>query len=150
MWTALLEADIITAINGPSIGAARTAALKSGQSDPLPEAIDQVTREVRGRVAACARNVLGEEGTIPDECKTAAIDMCVYRLCKRLGAALLTSAVTDANNIALAFLRDVARCEVAIVAPIDAAPKAEQAGPTPSPIICRPIRRFTRNTQDGI
>jgi phage gp36-like protein len=148
-WIILAEADILTAANAPSLAAARTLVLKSGQADPLAEILAQVTAEVRGRVAACSRNTLGEEGTIPDECKSAAIDLCVYRLCKRLGAALLTSAVTEANSQAAAFLRDVARCDVAIVPPATAATD-QPAGGAAAEVISTTTRRYGRDNLGGL
>jgi hypothetical protein len=148
MWIALTEADILTAANAPSLAAARTAVLKAGQADPLPEAIEQVTREVRGRVAACAKNSLGDAGTIPDECKAAAIDMCVYRLCKRLGAALLTPIVADANANAIAFMKDVAACDVLVEQP--ATVSEEVVAKKPRPRWCGRDPEFKRNQQDGI
>lgn len=149
MWTELTEAAILTGNNGPSIAAARTAALKAGQADPLPEVIAQVTTSIRGSVAACAKNVLGDAGTIPDELIAEAVDMAVYRLCKRLGKALLTQEVKDANDDALAKMREVATCRFAIVPPTTPAPSDEQVSTGTPRYTTRP-RRYDRCSQDGI
>jgi hypothetical protein len=149
MWISVTESDLATALTGPELSAAKTAALKAAQADPVPEDIAQVTREVRGRVAACRSNQLGAAGTIPDECKAAAIDMVVYRLCKRVpGKALLTAERADAYDKAIAFMRDVANCNVAIEQPGTASEEVTSGAVAPK--ICRPCRQFTRGKQDGI
>jgi hypothetical protein len=81
--------------------------------------IARVTSEVRGRVAACSRNTLDATTTkIPDECLNAALARCVYELTIRIpGKVLLTDERIANNKDAQAFLRDVARCEVALVQP---------------------------------
>lgn len=148
-WITLTEADILTGITGAELSAARSAALKVAQVDPMPETIAQVTREIRGRVAACARNTLGAEGTIPDECQATAIDIAVYRLCKRVpGGALLTKQREDANSAALSFLRDVAACSVAIISPTS--PAAAQAGGPAVQLVSTTPRRADRTRLAGL
>ena len=131
MWKTLTESDIADGVNGPVLNAARTAALKAGQPDPLPTELARVTREVRGRVAACAKNTLGPAGMIPDEAETAAIDIVVYRLCKRVGDALLKQSIVDAKTAAVAYLKDMATCAVAIEQPAEVSPEITAAPPTP-------------------
>lgn len=147
-WLTLTEAHILTGITGAELAPARTAALKAGQADPVPEVIAQVTREVRGRVAACSRNTLGDGDTIPDECLSAAIDIAVYRICKRIpGAALLTKQREDAHTAAVAFLRDVAACQVALVQPATAA--AQQPGGPAVQVVTSTTRVASRNNFRG-
>jgi len=150
-WITLVEDDLKSGLTGPELTAVKTAALAAGQPAVVAEILTQVTTEVRGRVAACARNVLGEAGTIPDECKSAAVDVAVYRICKRLpGKAVLTQERIDANNNAIEFLRDVARCDVAIVPPATEAPVAEQAGSTAAEVVTTTTRRFTKQGMNGL
>lgn len=148
-WITLTEDDVITKLSGPETAAMKTAALQAAQVDPLPEVIEQVVLEVRGRVSACAANTLGAAGTIPDELKGAAINRIRYELATRLPvASLLTDARIRANDQAIALLRDVGSCDFAIVPPENPAPETEQPG-SGTPRICRPRRQFTDRRQDG-
>jgi Protein of unknown function (DUF1320) len=148
-WIILTETDIATGITGPELNAVKTAALKSGQTDPVPDTISQVVLEVRGRVAACSQNKLGSGTTIPDELKASAIDIMVYRLCKRLpGAVVLTPQRDKANDTALALLRDVARCEFRIEQPASVTSQVI-AGPAVQQV-SGSARSATRDTMRGL
>lgn len=152
-YITLNESHLESGLTAPELAAVKTAAVATGQTGAVivAEILSQVTTEVRARVAACKTNVLGAAGTIPDECKSAAVDIAVYRICKRLpGRAVLTAERDKANDNAISFLRDVARCDVSIVAPTDAAPDEEQAGPAPAPSITAPCRKFSRSNAEGI
>ncbi|HSI08829.1 MAG TPA: hypothetical protein VK985_09560 [Rariglobus sp.] len=149
MFITLTEDHVKTGITGPEIAAARSAALSAGQTDPVPEEIAQVTREVRGRVAACSKNTLGPAGTIPDEAKTAAIDIVVYRLCKRVpGKALLTDQRVDAKKMADSFLTALSRCEVAIEQPTT--PSTEITAGAAGEIVSTSCRTSTRRNLDRL
>ncbi|MDD2763483.1 MAG: hypothetical protein PHE83_05855 [Opitutaceae bacterium] len=125
-WIALTETNVRTKLSGPELSALKTAALASGQTDPLPDIISQIVKEVRGYVAACARNKLGDGATIPDELEGAAISRIRFELATRLPiASLLTEDRRTANANALSLLRDVAVCRFLIVQPVTAA--ADQA-----------------------
>lgn len=117
-WITLNEAGVLTKLAGPELAALKTAALGTGQPNPLPEVITQVVREVRGYVAANLRNVLGEADTIPDELAAAALARIRYELATRLPvASLLTEARREANRDAIALLARVARGEFLVVPP---------------------------------
>lgn len=146
-WKTLTEADIADGVNGPVLNAARTAALKVAQPDPLPTELARVTREVRGRVAACSKNTLGPDGMIPDEAETSAIDIVVYRLCKRLGSALLKPEIVEAKKMADDFLADMAVCKVAIQQPDVPSVEVTAAPASPKWKARRP--QFSRRQQDG-
>jgi hypothetical protein len=148
-WITLTEAGVQTKLAGAELAALKTAALASGQANPLPEVITQVTREVRGYVAACQRNVLGAEGTIPDELELAALNRIRYELATRLPvASLLTEARRDANRAATEQLKDAAACRFLIVAP--ATPAADQAAASGTPRFTTRDRAFSRSRQDGL
>lgn len=148
-WITLSESDVITKLSGPEIAAMKTAALQAGQANPLPEVIEQVVKEIRGYVAACASNTLGEGDTIPDELLGTAISRIRYELATRLPvSSLLTEDRRRANEDALTRLRDVAACRFALVQPETAA--ADQAGGTNSPAITERTRTFSRSDADGI
>jgi len=146
-WITLTEAHIADGVNGPVLIAARTAAKATNQPDPLPTELARVTRNVRSRVAACAKNTLGPAGMIPDEAEAAAIDIVVYRLCKRVGKALLTDEKVKASDDAEAYLADMASCKVAIEQPEVPSPEVTAAPPSPKWKARRP--QFSRRQQDG-
>jgi hypothetical protein len=126
MWITLAEDDILTRLAAKELAAVKAAATAPGQPDPLPEAIAQVVREVRGYVAACPSNTLGPDGTIPDELALAALNRIRYELATRLPvAALLTQARVDSNTAATAMFKEVAACRFKLVQP-------EQPGTQPS------------------
>ena len=149
MWITLTVADIATGLTGPELAAAQTAALRAAQTDPVLDVIADVTREIRSRVAACSRNSLGGAGMIPDECKGHAVSLCVFRLAKRLPkAVLLDEDRRSANTQAIAFLRDVGDCRVALEQPETAS--EEVITQTPRPQWKARDREFKRCQQDGI
>lgn len=149
MWITLTEADLQTALTGPELTAAKTAALAAGQGSVLDDVFAQVTREVRGHVATCERNTLGPAGTIPDELLAAAVDECVYRLCKRLpGKVLLKQERSDAHDDAVALFNRAAECKFTLEQPAEASD--ETIATSPPPQWTTRDRKFDRDTQDGL
>lgn len=147
-WITIAESDVITKLSGPEIAAMKTAALQAAQSNPLPEVIAQVVKEIRGNVAACERNTLGDGATIPDELLGAAISRIRYELATRLPvASLLTEDRRAANRDALRLLERVAECKFLLVQPTT--PTTDEIA-TPSPSITSRTRNFDRCSQDGI
>lgn len=147
-WIVITEADVITKLSGPEKAAMNSAALQPLQIPPLPEVIEQVVKEIRGYVAACARNTLGDGLTIPDELLGTAITRIRFELATRLPVpSLLTEDRRRANEAAITLLRDVAACDFAIVSP--ETPSAEEVG-APSPKWKARRKEFSRRQQDGI
>ena len=147
MWIPLTETDVITKLSGPETAAMKLAALSSGQANPLPEVISQVVKEIRGYVAACSRNTLGEGATIPDELLGAAISRIRFDLATRLPvASLLTEDRRTANANALTQLRDVAACHFALVSPVT---ETTDVIASPSPRWSGRDRRYTRDQESG-
>ena len=66
-WRPILETDLVAVISSTELEALRAAALKAGQADPVSPSILSVTDEVRGHIAACAENTLGDAGEIPEK-----------------------------------------------------------------------------------
>lgn len=128
-WITLTETNVITKLSGPEIAAMKTSALQAAQTNPLPGVISQIVKEIRGYVAGCQRNKLGDGETIPEELEGVAISRIRFELATRLPvASLLTEDRRTANANAITLLRDVARCDFLIVQPTS--PDAEQpAGP---------------------
>jgi phage gp36-like protein len=82
-WQSISTDDIKTRLAGAEVSALQTAALASGQTDPLPEVVAQVVDEVRGYVAA-GGIPLGAASTIPAKLLSAALAIVRFRLATRL------------------------------------------------------------------
>lgn len=148
-WLTITEANILSKLSAPELAAMKTAALGSGQSDPLAEAIADVTREVRGYVAGCSGNTLGDGDTIPDELLGAAINRIRYELATRLPvASLLTDARKEANRDAVALFGKVASCSFRIVPPTTAA--ATQPGGPAVQVVSSTTRQASRSRLSGL
>jgi hypothetical protein len=148
-WIIIAEADVISKLSGPELAAMKTAALQAAQGDPLPEVIEQVTKEIRGYVAACSDNILGDGATIPDELLGFAINRIRYELATRLPVpSLLTTARTDANSQAITALRDVAACKFKVIGPTT--PAEEQAPGAAAEVVSTTTRKYTRAKMDGL
>jgi hypothetical protein len=151
MWTTITEAYVLTKLTGAELTALKTAALATGQDNPLPEVITQVVAEVRGYVAGCANNMLGEGETVPSELLGAALARIRFELAGRLPVAtLLTEDRRTANTNAITLLRDVMRCDFKIIPPETAADADEQAAGGAAEVISTTTRRATRDKLDGL
>lgn len=149
-WIALVEADVLRKLAAPELDAARTAVLDAGQDDPLAGVITEVTREVRARVAACSKNTLGPAGTIPDECEAAALARIRFELSTRLpGGVLMDEDRRRANADAIAFLRDVAACNVAIEQPATVSDEVTSSGAA-AELVSSTTRKATRTKLSGL
>lgn len=148
-WLTITEANVLSKLSAPELAAMKTAALASGQANPLTEAIADVVREVRGYVAACSGNTLGEGDTIPDELLGAAINRIRYELATRLPvASLLTDARKEANRDAVALFGRVAACTFRIIPPTTAA--AAQAGGPAVQVVSTTTRQASRSHLSGL
>lgn len=149
MWTTITEAKVIAKLSGPEIAAMKTAALQAAQSNPLTEIIAQVVLEVRGYIAACPNNILGEGTTIPEELLGAAVSRVRFELATRLPVAtLLTEDRRSANRDAIRLLEQVAACKFLIVQPETAAP--EQAGGPAVQAVSTTTKRYGRSNLSGL
>ncbi len=83
-WAALTVDDVKTRLSGTEITLVQSAVLSSGQSDPIPEIIAQVTDAIRGYIEV--KYAPGEAGTLPPQIKDAAIAIVRWRLIGRLAA----------------------------------------------------------------
>jgi hypothetical protein len=148
-WVTLTEANVIAKLSGPELAAMKTAALGTAQANPLTEVISQVVLEIRGYVAACARNKLGDGATIPDELLGAAVSRCRFELATRLPvSSLLTEDRRTANANALTLLRDVAGCRFLVVQPANRSVD-QAAGGTASQVI-RHGSHLHQHEMDGL
>lgn len=148
MWITLAVTDVSTTLAGAEVSALQTAALSSGQSDPVAAILADVVNEVRGYVAASG-TTLGEGATIPDKLKSAALALCRYRCATRLPVkSFLTEDRKNANTQAIELLRDVAARRFAVEEPETADTTEAIAGPRPA--VTARVRRFTRDLMNGI
>lgn len=128
-WITIAESDITPKLSGPELSAMKSAALASAQTNPLTDVIAQVIKEIRGYVANCSRNTLGEGSTIPDELLGAAVSRIRFELATRLPvASLLTEDRRSANANALTLLRDVAACKFSLEQPATASSQVIPGG----------------------
>jgi len=148
-WSTLTVTDVLTALTGPEKSALQTAALQSGQSDPLDGTVGQVVQEIRGYVAACRQNKLGDGATIPLELKADAIAIIRYRALNRLPTrSLMTSSREQEYKEAIRKLEQVAACRFAIEQPAEVTDQVI-SGPAAEVVTSTP-RRFTRDKLSGL
>lgn len=148
-WITITEADVVTKLSGPELAAMQSAALKAAQVPPLPPIITEITNEIRGYVAGCAKNTLGSGATIPEELLGTAISRIRFELATRLPVtSLLTEDRRTANANAIALLRDVARCAFAIINP--ETPAADQASGTSTQLVSSTTRRASSSKLKGL
>lgn len=149
MWIEVTEAQVIAKLSGPEISAMKTAALQAAQANPLTEVIAQVVLEIRGYVAACPRNKLGDGSTIPDELLGAAVSRIRFELATRLPvASLLTEDRRSANKDALRLFEQVAACKFLLVQP-ETADADQPAGPAVQ-TVSTTSRKYGRDKLSGI
>lgn len=142
-WLPLTPETVVAKVNGPELSALRTAALRSGQADPLGEILAEVVQEIRGYVAA-GGFALGPADTIPAKLCGAALVMIRYRLYSRLpGYRSVTDARWHDNEDAQMLLRQVARGRFRVAEP------GEEAD-TPLPRLTTRARSFSRDQQEGL
>lgn len=119
-WISLTADDVKERISGTEFDTLQTEDLGTAQTDPIPETINVVVGEIRGRVGACQRNELGPAGTIPEELEGAALTLIAFRLSLRLaggGIHLQDEGRKQDYEDAKALLEAVARCEFAVEQP---------------------------------
>lgn len=153
-WITLTSAACQERLLAAEFAALSTVSLPEGKTadDIVGEVVTEIANEIRGRVAACARNTLGEAGTIPDELLLVAKDLFVYRFLNRVPgmARLLNQTRRDANASAEEKLVAVAKCQFAIVPPATAAPAEEQAGGGNMQVVASRTRTATRTGLSGL
>jgi hypothetical protein len=145
-WIAIAETDLVTRISGDELEGFRAAALAAGQVDPVAPAIEQVTDMIRGYVAACATNVLGDDGKIPDKLLGPALDLIVLEVMKRAAGVVIDPEGARAKSAgnAIRLLERVADCKFAIDDPTT----GKTSNPTPS--FSGRTRQFTPTTEEGL
>jgi len=149
-WIALTIDNLKEAKAAALVEACRTAALGTGQADPVPSIIENVTARIRAEISGCANNVLDADATkIPSDLKSLAARMIVREAISRLQQPLTDDEREEQRND-LRYLERIARCEVPVAAPDDPLTTAEVQSPTGTPRITARTRQFGRAYEDGI
>lgn len=117
-WLVISEADLLTRVSGAELEAFRSAALATGQADPVADLFVQITNEIHGYLPA---TVLPPAATaIPSRLLGAALDRVIWELMKRPGAVIMDDANQSrakANDKATALFKLVASGEFKIEDP---------------------------------
>ncbi|MDR2673848.1 MAG: DUF1320 family protein [Opitutaceae bacterium] len=147
MWITPTPADISRALTAPEKRAAQSTAVEEGQPDPLPGALADAVQLARGYIAACARNRLGGDGTIPASLLSTVLAIARWELLTRFpDVGLTTDARRAEYDDALARLRDAAAGRLAIEQPPEEPPPTDKL-PAPVPVILP--RRLHRQPSDA-
>jgi hypothetical protein len=151
-WITLSESSLESRLLAGEITAYKSSDLSVGQTSEslLSEILRGVIREVRGRVAACESNTLGEGDTIPDELEHHALAVAVYRLITRIPISSRSSLLEQRKSAyedALRILQDVASCRFAIVDPIT---PSEEVVSAQRPLYTTKTSNWNRDSQDGL
>jgi len=149
-WITLTDEDLASTLAGPEITQIRAAALKLDQPDPIEQALQESIDYVRGFIAACPQNTMGEAGTIPERLKYCTLDVAAH---KTLSRVLISpnKARHARYEDALRTLKEVANCKFLPEDPTPATTdSAEEATTFSPPSIQSPQARFRRSDQDGI
>ncbi len=144
-WRAILEADVLTHITGDELEALRATALGTGQVDPVQPSIDQVTDEVRGYIAGCKSNDLGDAGTITEKLIGRACDMIIAIIIRRVEGYDMSDDRRSAEKDAIRYMENVSACKISID---DSDTGAESTGSIE--VAKTTTRQATRATMDGL
>lgn len=115
-WRTITEDDVLTSLTGPETAAFKTAALKSGQSDPLAAIILTAVNETRGHIADCQTNRLATGATVPDRVVHHVLAIVRFRFMTRLGINVNEERTQEYKD-ARRFLERVSECKVQIEQP---------------------------------
>lgn len=145
-WQNLTPSDVLSKLSGAELSALQSAALGSGQTDPVPGIISAVVDEVRGYIAANPNNRLGSAGMVPSKLVSATLAIIRHRVCTRLPLkSLLTEERISEKADAIRLLERVADGRFAIEDPVTgetATPKVEQ--------VSIPVRKTSRTKLAGL
>ena len=138
-WTILTAAHVLDDLNNAEVEKYRELVADS-QTDPLPGILERTTDYVRGFVG---KQVPLDAAGLPPEVVNAAVDIAIYRLCKRVqtdSAGQRKGAADDAEK----FLQGVAK-GATVVSPSTGTTVSPQ-----KPSVEEPDNRFQPGDQDGV
>lgn len=147
-WTTITEADLLARKMAPLMRALRTAALATGQSDPVDEISADMVQRVRTKIASCATNTVDEDATtVPVSLKALVCRMIIREAKGRLEMPL-TEDERKQMDVDERDLTAIAACNLVVEQP-DTAITPEVQVVQPGPVISARARRFSREQQDG-
>lgn len=149
-WISVTESDVKDRLSGPELTAYKTAALATGQTDPLPGIITQTVNEARGYIAACTQNKLGTGETIPDKLLQSVVAIVRYRLITRLpmnAGSLLETRRVEYDD-AMRLMREVAACRFAVEEPESVSTETMRS--VAAEVVTKTTRRATREKMSGL
>lgn len=138
-WTVLTADHVLGELNNAEVEKYREI-IADDQADPLPGILARTTDYVRGFVG---KQVPLDAAGLPAEVVNAAVDIAIYRLCKRVQTASADQrkpAADDAED----FLKGVAKGET-VVTPSDGTTVSPQ-----KPSVEEPGNKFQPGDQDGV
>ena len=146
-WQTLSSENVKTRLTGPELSALQSAALASGQADPLPEIITAVIDEVRGYISA-GGHALETGITVPSKLVSASLAIIRYRLATRLPV----KSLLDENRVreyqdAQKLLERVADGRFAIEEPVTETTEVQGA---PKPSFADKTLSYDRTSEDGL
>jgi hypothetical protein len=150
MWIELTESVFRDSLTADELAGVRAAGLAEGQADTLAGTLAGVTRKVRGKVGACAKNTLGVGQTIPDELLTAACAIARVEFFSRIPGLkeLLDETRMELFRAALRDLDAAARGDFAIEQPATVSSEVV-SGPAVQLVESR-ARTATRAKMEGL
>lgn len=141
-WITPTEDHILTRVSGAELEAFRSAALATGQADPVAGTIKIVVDFMWGYIFNCptVKQADHEAGTLPESAISPFLDIIVPTIQGRPAGAVIegTNGIRlDARSDAMKWLKAAANCEVAV----DGVPPPEKPGaPIPKPLIKKRTR----------
>jgi hypothetical protein len=141
-WITPTEEHILTRVSGAELEAFRSAALATGQADPVEGTIKIVVDMMRGYIFNCptVKQEDQEADTLPESAINTFLDIIVPTIQGRPAGAVIegTNGIRlDARSDAMKWLKAAANCEVAV----DGVPPPEKPGaPIPKPLIKKRTR----------
>jgi hypothetical protein len=153
-WIILTLSQLDDAKAAALVDALRTAALREGQADPLPEIIVSVTARIRMEIAGGGRTRLSADPSkIPASLKSLALRFVIREGQQRLnimGALELSDSDREEWRQDVRLLERIARGEITVESPDDPEPEPTVQAAVALPMITGRRREFTRENQDGI
>lgn len=153
-WITLTAADLPVAKVSALVDQLGSAALGTGQANPIPEIIANVTARIRAEIAAGGKTTLDAAPTkLPPSLKSLALRMVLREAQSRLnalGALPLSDDEKEEWRQDVRYLERIAAGEIAVESTDspEAAPTVQSTTPRPS-ISPRPLH-FSRCQTDGV
>lgn len=149
-WTPITEADLKDTKVAALVDACRTAALGTGQTDPMPGIIANVVARIRAEIKGCSKNTLdANTAKIPADLKSLACRMVVREMQSRLRLALKDDEKEEWRQD-VRYLERIASCDVPVAAPDDPESTPSTQAGAHAPRTYAPSRDFSLGNQSGL